>query len=93
MTRTARKKKTSADEFADNSISEEEAVLATRRAFTFLTACAQGEIEGITIGERIYAARAVLEQAARVPRLMNVLLEGAEALSEDDLTVIAAALE
>ena len=92
MTRTARRK-SSAAKSDDNSISEEEAVAAARRAFTFLTACADGEISGITTGERIYAARAVLEQAARVPRLMNMLMEGAGLLSDEDVMTIAAALD
>jgi hypothetical protein len=91
MARTTRKK-SGDDESADNSISEEEAVLAARHAFTFLTACAEGEIPGITTGERIYAARAVLEHTARVPRLMNTLMEGVGLLGDEDVMTIAAAL-
>jgi hypothetical protein len=33
-----------------------------------------GEVEGITLGERIFAARAVLKHTARVPRLLDALL-------------------
>jgi hypothetical protein len=80
------------DELADHAISEEEAVVAARHAFTFLAACAQGEVEGITTGERIFAARAVLEHTARVPRLLNTILDTAGMLSGDDVDAIAAAL-
>ena len=90
MTKTTRRKSRSDEE--DNSISEEEAVLAARHAFTFLVACAQGEVEGITTGERIFAARAVLEHTARVPRLLNTILDTAGMLSGDDVDAIAVAL-
>ena len=92
MARTS-KRKSGAGGSGDNSISEEEAVAAARRAFTFLTACADGETPGITTGERIYAARAVLEQAARVPRVLNTLMEGVGLLGDEDVMAIAAALE
>jgi hypothetical protein len=92
MTKTTRGKSES-DKLADNSISEEEAVQAAREAFTFLTACMRDEIEGLSLGERIHAANAVLTHTTKVPRLMDALLEGAGMLSEDDVAMIAAALD
>jgi len=47
-----------ADEFADNSITEEELLLAARRSFLFLSACVDGEIADAKVAERIMAARA-----------------------------------
>jgi hypothetical protein len=81
------------DEFADNSITEEELLLAARRSFLFLSACVEGEIEDAKVSDRIMAARGLLEHAAKVPRLFDELLMGATELSEDDLGLIATALE
>ena len=86
------KRASDTDELADHSISEEEAVLAARHAFTFLVSCAEGEVAGITLGERIFAALAVLEHTARVPRLMDTLMEGVGLLSDEDVMAAAAAL-
>ena len=52
------KKETEADEFADNSITEEELLLAARRSFLFLSACVDGEIADAKVADRIAAARA-----------------------------------
>jgi hypothetical protein len=87
------KEETGADEFADNSISEEELLLAARRAFTFLSACVDGEIEDAKVADRIMAARGLLEHAAKVPRLFDELLSGVVELSGDDIGLIATALE
>jgi hypothetical protein len=53
----------------------------------------RGEISGITLGERIHAANGVLTHTARVPHLMDALLEDAGMLSEDDAVALAAALD
>lgn len=90
--RKSTKRTSDTDEFADLSISEEEAVLAARHAFTFLVTCAEGEVEGITLGERIFAAQAVLEHTARVPRLMDTLMEGVGLLSDEDVMAAAAVI-
>ena len=58
------KKATEADEFADNSITEEELLLAARRSFLFLSACVNGEIADAKVADRIHAARGLLEHAA-----------------------------
>jgi hypothetical protein len=84
---------TKADEFADNSITEEELVAAARRSFLFLSACVDGEIPDAKVADRIAAARGLLEHAAKVPRLFDELLAGVVELSEDDVGLVAAALE
>jgi hypothetical protein len=75
------------------SISEEEAVLAARQSFDFLVTCMRGEIDGITLGERIHAANAVLTHTTKVPRVLDALLEGAGMLSGDDVVMLGAILE
>ena len=87
------KEETGADEFADDSISEEELLAAARRAFLFLSACVDGEIEDAKVTDRILAARGLLEHAAKVPRLFDELLSGVAELSGDDIGLIATALE
>jgi hypothetical protein len=87
------KEESKADEFADNSITEEELLLAARRSFLFLSACVDGGIAEAKVTDRIMAARGLLEHAVKVPRLFDELLMGAAELSEDDLGLIATALE
>ena len=87
------KEETEADEFADNSITEEELLLAARRSFLFLSACVDGEIADAQVADRIAAARGLLEHAAKVPRLFDELLTGVVGLSGEDVGVIASALE
>jgi hypothetical protein len=81
------------DEFADNSITEEELLLAARRSFLFLSACVDGEIADAEVADRILAARGLLEHAAKVPRLFDELLTGVAELSEEDIGLITTALE
>ena len=81
------------DEFADNSISEEEMLSAARRSFLFLTACVDGEIAEANVTDRVAAARALLEYAAKVPRLFDELLTGMVELSGEDVGLIATALD
>lgn len=87
------KEETEADEFVDNSITEEELLQAARRSFLFLSACVDGEIEDAKAADRIMAARGLLEHAAKVPRLFDELLSGVVELSGDDIGLIATALE
>jgi hypothetical protein len=87
------KEETATDELTDNSITEEELLLAARRAFTFLSACVDGEIEDAKVADRIMAARGLLEHAAKVPRLFDDLLTGVVELSDKDIGLIATALE
>jgi hypothetical protein len=84
---------TEADEFADNAISEEELLSAARRSFLFLTACVDGEIADAKVSDRIAAARALLEHAVKVPRLFDELLTGVAELSDEDVGLIATALD
>jgi hypothetical protein len=81
------------DELDDNSITEEELLLAARRSFLFLSACVEGEIADAKVADRIMAARGLLEHAAKVPRLFDELLTGVIELSDDDIGMIATALE
>jgi len=81
------------DDLANNSITEEELLSAARRSFLFLSACVDGEIADAKVADRIMAARGLLEHATKVPRLLDELLMGATELSEDDLGLIASALE
>ena len=87
------KEATEADEFADNSITEEELLSAARRSFLFLSACVDGEIADAKVADRILAARGLLEHAAKVPRLFDDLLTGVVELSDEDVGLIASALE
>ena len=87
------KEETEADEFVDNSITEEELLQAARRSFLFLSACVDGEIEDAKVADRIMAARGLLEHAAKVPRLFDELFSGVVELSGDDIGLIATALE
>src|SRR5829696_5580450 len=82
-----------ADEFGDNSITEEELLLAARRSFLFLSACVDGEIADAKVPDRIMAARALLEHAVKVPRLFDELLTGVAELSGEDIGLIATALD
>jgi hypothetical protein len=50
------KEETEADEFTDNSITEEELLSAARRSFLFLSACVDGEIADAKVADRITAA-------------------------------------
>jgi hypothetical protein len=84
---------TKADEFADNSITEEELLLAARRSFLFLSACVDGEIEDAKVTDRIMAAHGLLEYAVKVPHLFDELLTGVAELSDEDIGLIAAALD
>jgi hypothetical protein len=68
------KEETEGDEFADNSITEEEPLLAAIRSFLLLSACVDGEIADAKVAGRIMAARGLLEHAAKVPRLFDKLL-------------------
>jgi hypothetical protein len=81
------------DEFADNSITEEELLSAARRSFLFLTACVDGEIADAKVSDRILAARGLLEHATKVPRLLDDLLTGVVELNDEDVGLIATALE
>jgi hypothetical protein len=84
---------TQADEFADTAITEEELLLAARRSFLFLSTCVDGEIADAKVSDRITAARSLLEHATKVPRLMDELLTGVVELSDEDMGLIATALE
>jgi hypothetical protein len=84
---------TEGDELADNSISEEELLSAARRSFLFLSACVDGEIADAKVADRIAATRGLLEHAARVPRLFDELLTGVVELSDEDVGLIATALD
>jgi hypothetical protein len=87
------KEEAEADEFAGNSISEEELLSAARRSFLFLSACVDGEIAEAKVTDRVAAARALLEHAAKVPRLFDELLTGVAELSEEDVGLIATVLD
>jgi hypothetical protein len=87
------KEKTEADQAADNSISEEELLLAARRSFLFLSARVDREIADAKVTDRIAAARGLLEHAAKVPRLFDELLTGVVDLSDEDVGLIATALD
>jgi hypothetical protein len=87
------KEEAEADEFADNSITEEELLRAARRSFLFLSACVDGEIADAKVADRIMAARGLLEHAAKVPRLFDELLAGVVELSDEDVGLIASALD
>jgi hypothetical protein len=87
------KEESGAAVFVDNSITEEELLLAARRSFLFLSACVDGEIADAKVTDRILAARGLLEHAAKVPRLFDELLTGVVELSEDDIGLISTAFD
>src|SRR3954453_370510 len=82
-----------AEDLADNPRTEEELLLAARRSFLFLSACVDGEIADAKVADRIMAARGLLEYAAKGPRLFDELLTGVVELSDEDIGLIATALE
>jgi hypothetical protein len=81
------------DLFTDHQPSEDEVRLAARKAFTFLSACVDGQVEDAKVGDRIMAAKTLLEYSAKVPGLMGELADLAGLASEEDLAVIATVLE
>jgi hypothetical protein len=87
------KEENEADEFADNAISGEELLSAARRSFLFLSACVDGEIADSKVSDRIAAARGLVEHAAKVPRLFDELMTGVVELSDEDVGLIATALD
>jgi hypothetical protein len=86
------KEESQVDELSDNSIRAEE-LLAARRSFLFLSACVDGEIDDAKVDDRIMAARGLLEHTAKVPRLFDELLTGVVQLSDEDIGLIAIALD
>jgi hypothetical protein len=87
------KEEPKADEFADDSISEVELLLAVRRSLLFLSACVEGAIADAKVADRIVAAPGLLEQVARVPRQFEELLTGVIGLNDKGVGFIATALE
>ena len=87
------KEETEGDEFSDTSITEEELLSAARRSFLFLSACVDGEIADAKVANRVSAARGLLEHAAKMPRLFDELLTGVVELSDEDVGLIATALD
>lgn len=67
----------------------EDVQAAARRALAFLLACVDGEITDATVGDRIAAARALLEYAARQP---DPLADVAGLVSEGDAVAVLSAL-
>jgi hypothetical protein len=76
-----------------NEISGDDVRAAAHRAFTFLSACVDGEISDADVGDRIMAARSLLEHAARLPDLLGELASVAELASEDDVAVVLSVLD
>jgi hypothetical protein len=76
-----------------NEITGDDVRAAARRAFTFLAACADGQIAEATVSDRIMAARSLLEYAAKLPDLLGELASIAELASDDDVAVVLSALE
>jgi hypothetical protein len=76
-----------------NQMTGDDMRAAARRAFTFLAACADGEIAEASTSDRIMAARTLLEHAARMPDLLGEVAALAEMASEDDVALIVTALE
>ena len=76
-----------------NELTGDDARAAGRRAFTFLAACVDGEIAEATTSDRIMAARALLEHAARLPDLLGEVAALADLASEEDVALIVTALE
>ncbi|MBA2595931.1 MAG: hypothetical protein H0V00_04815 [Chloroflexia bacterium] len=81
------------DQQTMNDITGDDVRLAARRAFTFLTACVDGEIPEAKVGDRIMAARGLLEHAAKRPDLLGELAGIADLASEEDVAVVLTVLE
>lgn len=81
------------DLLTDNQLTEEEVRLAARKAFTFLTACMDGEVAEAKVGDRIMAAKTLLEHSAKVPGLMGEIADLVGMASEGDLAAIVTVLE
>ena len=82
------------DEFIEHELSAGDDVkLAARRALTFLSACVEGEVADASVGDRIAAARALLEHAARQPDVLGELADAAGLASGDDVAVVLSVLD
>lgn len=81
------------DQIIGNEISGDDVRAAAHRAFTFLSACVDGDIPDADVGDRIMAARSLLEHAARLPDLLGELASVAELASEDDVAVVLSVLD
>ena len=81
------------DQMINNDISGEDVRQAARRSFTFLADCVDGEIPDAKVGDRIMAARTLLEHAARLPDLLGELGSIADLASEEDVAIVLNALD
>jgi hypothetical protein len=85
----ARAKESIVDQLVEQNITHEEVYAAARRAFDYLTACIDGEIEDAKVVDKIWAARTLLEHSYRMPDLLGDI---AGLASEDDVSMIASAV-
>ena len=79
------------DHLIEDELSAGDAVRqAARRALAFLSDCVEGQVADATVSDRIAAARALLEHAAKQP---DALAEIANFASEDDVAVVLSVLD
>ena len=81
------------DQMMNDEISGGDARQAARRSFMFLTACVDGDVPDAKVGDRIMAARTLLEHAARLPDLLGELGSIADLASENDVAIVLSALD
>ena len=81
------------DQMMNDEISGGDARQAARRSFMFLTACFDGDVPDAKVGDRIMAARTLLEHAARLPDLLGELGSIADLASENDVAIVLSALD
>ncbi len=82
--------------FAELGISataETEMTTAVQRAVRFLTSCVDGQVDSATIGDRIAAAKVILEHAARQPDMLGELAGMVDKVREEDVVEVLAALD
>ena len=80
-------------ELGVSATAEAELMAAVQSAVRFLTACVDGQVAGATVGDRIAAAKVILEHVARQPDLLSELAGMADKVREEDVVEVLAALD
>lgn len=80
-------------ELGINDTADAEMHAAVRNAVRFLTACVNGEFADVTVGDRIAAAKVILEHGAKRPDLLGELADMAGQAPDVDVAVLLEVLD
>jgi hypothetical protein len=70
-----------------------ELTAAVQSAVRFLAACVEGQIADAAVGDRIAAAKVILEHAAKQPDLLGELAGMAGTVRDEDVAVLLGVLD